>query len=203
MAPFAFLGPTTTRRSGGCTRERRGGKLDPAAQSPGKRSSAPACSVRGSYADSSSAKSTTDLLNAIAREDQKGGVCWSSLLILNAPARCHSGTWAPSLRVEGLSIQLFPADVLARLRQHSRSFRAAAHRCRGERPKLPGDARRRHSERAGFYSAGRISVRRQAIVSRGARPDLYVIVNARIDAGFEVVPNQIEAIAARSFTHHE
>ena len=29
---------------------------------------------------------------------------------------------------------------------------------------------------------------------------MYVIVNARIDAGFEVVPNQIEAIAARSFT---
>jgi predicted acylesterase/phospholipase RssA len=40
----------------------------------------------------------------------------------------------------------------------------------------------------------------KTIVSRGTRPGLYVIVNARIDAGFEVVPNQIEAIAARSFT---
>lgn len=40
----------------------------------------------------------------------------------------------------------------------------------------------------------------KTIVSRDARPDLYVIVNARIDAGFEVVPNQAEAIAARTFT---
>ena len=40
----------------------------------------------------------------------------------------------------------------------------------------------------------------KAIISHGARPDLYVIVNARIDAGFEVVPNQAEAIAARTFT---
>ena len=39
----------------------------------------------------------------------------------------------------------------------------------------------------------------KTIVSRGGHPDLYVIVNARIDAGFEVVPNQVEAIAARSF----
>jgi len=39
----------------------------------------------------------------------------------------------------------------------------------------------------------------KTMVSRRGHPDLYVIVNARIDAGFEVVPNQVEAIAARSF----
>jgi hypothetical protein len=33
----------------------------------------------------------------------------------------------------------------------------------------------------------------------GGRPDLYVIVNGRINSGFEVVPNQVEAIAAQSF----
>jgi predicted patatin/cPLA2 family phospholipase len=37
------------------------------------------------------------------------------------------------------------------------------------------------------------------IVTRGGRENLYVIVNARLDAGFEVVPNKAEAIAARSF----
>jgi predicted acylesterase/phospholipase RssA len=39
----------------------------------------------------------------------------------------------------------------------------------------------------------------ETIVSRNAPPDLYVIVNDRIDPGFEVVPNQTEAIAAHSF----
>jgi predicted acylesterase/phospholipase RssA len=37
-------------------------------------------------------------------------------------------------------------------------------------------------------------------ISRNAKPALYVIVNARVDPGFEVVPNQVEAIAAQSFT---
>ena len=37
------------------------------------------------------------------------------------------------------------------------------------------------------------------IVSRGGRQNLYVIVNARLEPGFEVVPNKAEAIAARSF----
>jgi hypothetical protein len=32
-----------------------------------------------------------------------------------------------------------------------------------------------------------------------AQPNLYVIMNSRIDAGFEVVPNQVGAIAERSF----
>jgi predicted acylesterase/phospholipase RssA len=40
----------------------------------------------------------------------------------------------------------------------------------------------------------------KTIVSRDVRPALYLIVNARIDAGFEVVPNQAEVIAARAFT---
>jgi predicted acylesterase/phospholipase RssA len=40
----------------------------------------------------------------------------------------------------------------------------------------------------------------KTIVSRGVRPDLYVIVNTRIDPGFEVVPNQTLAIAARSLS---
>ena len=38
------------------------------------------------------------------------------------------------------------------------------------------------------------------VVSRGTRPDLYVIVNARIDPSFEIVPNQAAVIAAHSFT---
>jgi predicted patatin/cPLA2 family phospholipase len=38
------------------------------------------------------------------------------------------------------------------------------------------------------------------VVARGTRPDLYVIVNRRIDPSFEVVPNQVEAIAAHSFS---
>jgi predicted patatin/cPLA2 family phospholipase len=37
------------------------------------------------------------------------------------------------------------------------------------------------------------------ILARGGRQNLYVIVNARLDAGFEVVPNKGAAIAARSF----
>jgi hypothetical protein len=37
------------------------------------------------------------------------------------------------------------------------------------------------------------------IETRGGRHNLYVIVNGRLDAGFEVVPNKAEAIAARSF----
>jgi predicted patatin/cPLA2 family phospholipase len=38
------------------------------------------------------------------------------------------------------------------------------------------------------------------IVAHGTRPDLYVIVNSRIDPTFEIVPNQVEAIAAHSFS---
>jgi predicted acylesterase/phospholipase RssA len=38
------------------------------------------------------------------------------------------------------------------------------------------------------------------VVARGTRPDLYVIVNSRIDPTFEIVPNQVEAIAAHSFS---
>lgn len=38
------------------------------------------------------------------------------------------------------------------------------------------------------------------VVAHGTRPDLYVIVNTRIDPTFEVVPNQVEAIAAHSFS---
>ena len=37
-------------------------------------------------------------------------------------------------------------------------------------------------------------------ISRNSKPAVYVIVNARVDPGFEVVPNQIEAIAAQSST---
>jgi predicted acylesterase/phospholipase RssA len=37
-------------------------------------------------------------------------------------------------------------------------------------------------------------------VLRAARPTLYVIVNARIDPGFAVVPDQVEAIAAQSIS---
>jgi predicted acylesterase/phospholipase RssA len=37
-------------------------------------------------------------------------------------------------------------------------------------------------------------------ILRAARPALYVIVNSRIDPGFAVVPNQVEAIAAQSFS---
>jgi predicted acylesterase/phospholipase RssA len=40
----------------------------------------------------------------------------------------------------------------------------------------------------------------KTIASRAPLPDLYVIVNARIDAGFEVVPNQTLAVAARSLS---
>ena len=40
----------------------------------------------------------------------------------------------------------------------------------------------------------------KAIVSHTAQPAMYVIVNARLDPGFEIVPNQVEAIAAHSFT---
>ena len=35
---------------------------------------------------------------------------------------------------------------------------------------------------------------------RAARPVLYVIVNARIDPGFAVAPDQVEAIAAQSLS---
>jgi hypothetical protein len=35
---------------------------------------------------------------------------------------------------------------------------------------------------------------------RARRPALYVIVNARIDPGFAVVPDQVEAVAAQSFS---
>jgi predicted acylesterase/phospholipase RssA len=37
-------------------------------------------------------------------------------------------------------------------------------------------------------------------VSPTTRPSIYVIVNARLDPGFEIVPNQAEAIAVHSFT---
>jgi hypothetical protein len=37
-------------------------------------------------------------------------------------------------------------------------------------------------------------------ILRAARPALYVIVNARIDPGFAVVPDQVEAIAAQSLS---
>jgi predicted acylesterase/phospholipase RssA len=40
----------------------------------------------------------------------------------------------------------------------------------------------------------------KAVVARGTRPDLYVIANTRLDPVFEVVPNQATAIAANSFT---
>jgi hypothetical protein len=37
-------------------------------------------------------------------------------------------------------------------------------------------------------------------IPRNAKPALYLIVNARIDPGFAVVPDQVEAIAAQSFS---
>ena len=37
-------------------------------------------------------------------------------------------------------------------------------------------------------------------ILRSARPALYVVVNARIDPGFAVVPDQVEAIAAQSLS---
>ena len=37
-------------------------------------------------------------------------------------------------------------------------------------------------------------------IRRAVRPALYVIVNGRIDPGFAVVPDQVEAIAAQSFS---
>ena len=37
-------------------------------------------------------------------------------------------------------------------------------------------------------------------ISRAAKPALYIIINARIDPGFEVVPDQVAAIAAQSFS---
>ena len=39
----------------------------------------------------------------------------------------------------------------------------------------------------------------KSVIARGGRQNLYVIVNARLDAGFQVVPDKAEAIAARSF----
>ena len=39
----------------------------------------------------------------------------------------------------------------------------------------------------------------KTIASRGAQSDLYIIVNGRIEPGFEVVPNNVEEIASRSF----
>ena len=39
----------------------------------------------------------------------------------------------------------------------------------------------------------------KSIVARGGRKNLYVIVNTRLDAGFQVVPDKAEAIAVRSF----
>ena len=40
----------------------------------------------------------------------------------------------------------------------------------------------------------------KTIVSRNARPSIYVIVNDRLDPGFEVVPDQAVAIAEHSFS---
>ncbi|MDR3372404.1 MAG: patatin-like phospholipase family protein [Ancalomicrobiaceae bacterium] len=40
----------------------------------------------------------------------------------------------------------------------------------------------------------------KTMTSRRARPDIYIIENGRIEAGFSVVPNQSEAIAAQSFS---
>jgi hypothetical protein len=37
-------------------------------------------------------------------------------------------------------------------------------------------------------------------ILRAAKPALYIIINGRIDPGFEVVPDQVEAIAAESFS---
>ena len=37
-------------------------------------------------------------------------------------------------------------------------------------------------------------------IRRAVRPALYVIVNGRIDPGFAVVPDQVEAIAAQSLS---
>ena len=37
-------------------------------------------------------------------------------------------------------------------------------------------------------------------ILRAVRPALYVIVNGRIDPGFAVVPDQVEAIAAQSLS---
>jgi predicted patatin/cPLA2 family phospholipase len=40
----------------------------------------------------------------------------------------------------------------------------------------------------------------KTVVAHGTRPDLYVIINSRIDPSFRVVPSQVEAIAAQSFS---
>ena len=40
----------------------------------------------------------------------------------------------------------------------------------------------------------------KTIVSRNGRPDIYIIENGRIEAGFAVVPNQSEVIAAEAFS---
>jgi predicted patatin/cPLA2 family phospholipase len=139
-----------------------------------------------------------DLLNAIAREDQKGrrllvvttdldaqrAVIWDMGAIAASGGPKAFKLFRDVLAASA-SVPVVFAPQLIDVEANDRSFQEM------------------HAD--GTVSAPLYTLRDailfggKTIVSHGARPDLYIIVNERIDPGFEVVPNQTDAIAAHSF----
>ena len=140
-----------------------------------------------------------DLINAIAREDQKGrrllvvttdldaqrAVIWDMGAIAASGGPKAFKLFRDVLAASA-SIPVVFAPQLIDVEANNRSFQEMHVDGTVSAPV--------YTLRDAILFGGKTSV------SRGARPDLYVIVNERIDPGFEVVPNQAEAIAAHSFS---
>ena len=139
-----------------------------------------------------------DLIRAIAREDQRGGVCWSSRPISTRSAP-SSGTWAPSPQ----AARRKPLICFAKFSPPPRAFPWSLRRNSSNVEADDKVFQEMHAD--GTLSAPVYTLPDAVLfggkpILRAARPALYVIVNARIDPGFAVVPDQVEAIAAQSLS---
>ena len=139
-----------------------------------------------------------DLIRAIAREDQKGRRLLVVTTNLDAQRAVVWDMGAIAASGEPKAFELF-RDVLAASASVPVVFA----------PQLidvEADDRVFQEMHADGTLSAPIYTLPQAVlfggkpIRRAVRPALYIIVNGRIDPGFAVVPDQVEAIAAQSFS---
>jgi len=139
-----------------------------------------------------------DLIRAIAREDQKGRRLLVVTTNLDAQRAVVWDMGAIATSGDPKAFELF-RDVLAASASVPVVFAP-------QLIKVEADGKVFQEMHADGTLSAPVYTLPQAVlfggkpIRRAARPALYVIVNARIDPGFAVVPDQTEAIAAQSFS---
>jgi predicted acylesterase/phospholipase RssA len=197
IAPFAFLGPDYDDRlrqiyTNG-EAQRLIGQPNPLGALLGSGVLGPERLRRlvGRYLDD-------DLIRAIAREDQKGRRLLVVTTNLDAQRAVVWDMGAIATSGDPKAFELF-RDVLAASASVPVVFAP-------QLIKVEADGKVFQEMHADGTLSAPVYTLPQAVlfggkpIRRAARPALYVIVNARIDPGFAVVPDQTEAIAAQSFS---